>query len=36
MAKKGLVFLHIIWSKKLTKFSNGNLSVKEGGGGRIY
>ena len=36
MAKKGLVFLHLIWSKNLTKFLNGNLSVKEGRGGRIY
>ena len=36
MAKKGLVFLHFIWSKNLTKFLNGNLSVKEVGGGRIY
>ena len=29
IAKKGLVFLHFIWSKNLTKFSN--LSLKEGG-----
>ena len=35
MAKKGLVFLHFMWSKNLTKFLNGNLSVKEGGVGRI-
>ena len=35
MAKKGLVFLHLIWSKNLTKFLNGNLPVKEEGGGYI-
>ena len=35
MAKKGLVFLHFMWSKNFTKFLNGNLSVKEGGVGRI-
>ena len=33
MAKKGLVFLHFIWSKYLTKFWNGNLTVHEGWGG---
>ena len=38
MAKKGLVFLHFIWSKNLTKFWNGYLSLKEGErrGGRGY
>ena len=38
MAKKGLVFLHFIWSKNLTKFLNGNLyllSEEEGGEGYI-
>ena len=36
MAKKRIVFLHFIWLKNLTKFSHGNLSVKEEGGGSIY
>ena len=36
MAKKGLVFLHYIWSKNWTKFWNENVSVKEGEGGEIY
>ena len=33
MAKKGLVFLYFICSKNLAKFWDGNLSLKEGGGG---
>ena len=36
MTKKSLVFLHFIWSKNLAKLLNGNLSVKEGGGGKIH
>ena len=34
MAKNGLMFLHFIWWKNLTKLLNGNLSVGEGGWGR--
>ena len=35
MAKKGLVFLHFIWSKKLTKIFKWK-SVCKGGRGREY
>ena len=35
--KKGLVFLHFIWSKNLKQFPNGNfcLLTREGEGGYI-
>ena len=37
LKKKGLVFLHFIWPKKFEKKLKWKyLSVKEGGGGRIY
>ena len=34
--EEGLSVFRFYMVKKLTKFLNGNLSVKDGGGGRIY